>query len=358
MKKKKSQKKVSPAKKAAAKAPSRKTAAGKKSTPTASKKISKKTAGVPPKKTAAKHANKKKKASVKKAKSATSSAAKKKSAQKTTATKKTGATKKAVKKTAAKKTAAPKKASSTKAKPVASRKGSAGSGAAKSRPIAFSLEEAREVARSRSAQAEKAPRKTAPAAARKAAAQSEEPKQEARVLGAASLTDILGRNPHSDKHPAVAAEKEVPKKFAPYFKLLIELRDHVLTELDLHTKDTLKRSSKEDSGDLSSYSQHMADAGTDSFDRDFALSLVSSEQEALSEIEAAISRIHKGTYGICEITGKPIRKERLLAVPFARYSVEGQAEYEKGVRRPAQRGGAYLDSSDDTNEFFSEDSED
>ena len=49
----------------------------------------------------------------------------------------------------------------------------------------------------------------------------------------------------------------------------------------------------------------MADAGTDTFDRDFALSLVSSEQEALSEIEAAIKRIHDGTYGICESPASP-----------------------------------------------------
>ena len=81
---------------------------------------------------------------------------------------------------------------------------------------------------------------------------------------------------------------------------------------------------RRDAGDLSAYGQHMADAGTDTFDRDFALSMVASEQEALSEIDAAIKRIHDGTYGVCEITQKPIDKERLLAVPFTRYSAEAQ----------------------------------
>ena len=232
---------------------------------------------------------------------------------------------------------------------------------AKSRPIAFSLDEARHIARTRaSASARKAPKTQAPntpAAKAKKGEMPQETKPTARVLGAASLADILGRTPGTSTNPVENLKKEVPKKHHRYLELLKDLREHVLSELDLHTKDTLKRSSKEDSGNLSGYGQHMADAGTDSFDRDFALSLVSTEQEALSEIEAAIERIHKGTYGVCEITGKPIAKERLLAVPFARYSIEGQVEYEKTKRRPSQRGGAYLDSGSDGGDFLTEDSE-
>ncbi len=85
----------------------------------------------------------------------------------------------------------------------------------------------------------------------------------------------------------------------------------------------------------------MADAGTDTFDRDFALSLVSSEQEALSEVEAAIKRIKNGTYGTCEQTGKPIAKERLLAVPFTRYSAEAQKEIEKTRYRTRSQAGLF-----------------
>ena len=77
----------------------------------------------------------------------------------------------------------------------------------------------------------------------------------------------------------------MPKDLLKQYKALVALRDRVLDGLALHSQDTLKRSSKEDSGDLSSYGQHMADAGTDTFDRDFALSLLSSEQDALFEIE-------------------------------------------------------------------------
>lgn len=180
-------------------------------------------------------------------------------------------------------------------------------------------------------------------------------KQENRTLGAASISDILGYNPNAG--PKQEDANDIPPKFARYYKLLLELRQHVISGLDIHTKETLKRSSKEDSGNLSAYSQHMADAGTDTFDRDFALSLVSSEQDALYEIEDAIRRIKRGSYGICEITGKPIKKERLLAVPFAKFSVEGQVEYERTHRKSAYRGGAFGDSTEESVKFMDEDSD-
>jgi RNA polymerase-binding transcription factor DksA/lipoprotein signal peptidase len=129
----------------------------------------------------------------------------------------------------------------------------------------------------------------------------------------------------------------VPEKFKRYYKLLVDLRKHLTEGIERHSEETLKRSVKDDAGDLSAYGQHMADAGTDTFDRDFALSLVSNEQEALSEIEAAIKRIRDGTYGICEITAKPISKERLLAVPFTRYSAEAQKQIERTGTIPAPR---------------------
>ena len=306
----------------------------------------------------------KKKAAATKKKPAT---AKKKAARKAAATKgkaPASAKKTASKQTNTKVTGSAGKPKSPKEKKPAGEKSTASRGlASKSRPIAFSLDEARHIARTRasdSVRSVSAPKKQSsdtPASPAKKGEKPQEPKPAARVLGAASLAEILGRTPGTSTSPVESLKKEVPKKLHRYLELLQGLREHVLSELDLHTKDTLKRSSKEDSGNLSGYGQHMADAGTVSFDRDFALSLVSTEQEALSEIEAAIERIHKGTYGVCEITGKPISKERLLAVPFARYSIEGQVEYEKTKRHPSQRGGAYLDSGSDGGDFLTDDSE-
>jgi len=171
---------------------------------------------------------------------------------------------------------------------------------------------------------------------------------EKRSLGAASVNDILGISPDSGSNRGGADEEEknVPRKWLKYYRALIKLSEEVSDELKLHTSETLKRSSRDDTGDLSGYGQHQADAGTDTFDRDLALSMVSSEKEALYEIEEAIKRILNGTYGVCEITGKPISKARLEAVPFTRFSVEGQRQWEKMNRRKVERGGVFSDTDE------------
>ncbi len=73
----------------------------------------------------------------------------------------------------------------------------------------------------------------------------------------------------------------------------------------------------------------MADAGTDTYDRDWALGMLSSEQDAVYEIDQAIDRIRNGTYGICEMTGKPIEPGRLEAIPWTRFSLEAERELEQ-----------------------------
>jgi len=73
----------------------------------------------------------------------------------------------------------------------------------------------------------------------------------------------------------------------------------------------------------------MSDAGTDTYDRDFALSMMSLEQDGLYEIQEALSRIQHGTYGICELTGKPIEPERLEAIPWTRFSADAEKRLER-----------------------------
>ncbi|HEY1768892.1 MAG TPA: TraR/DksA C4-type zinc finger protein [Chthoniobacterales bacterium] len=89
------------------------------------------------------------------------------------------------------------------------------------------------------------------------------------------------------------------------------------------------RGSRERAPEGSPLGQHPADAGSDSYDRDFALGLLSHDQDALLEIEEALSRIEHGTYGICEVSGKPIPRTRLEAIPFARLTVAQQAQLER-----------------------------
>lgn len=123
------------------------------------------------------------------------------------------------------------------------------------------------------------------------------------------------------------------KEIAQHRNLLLELRDRVIDEISFLANDNLNRSSKESSGDLSSYSFHMADQGTDNFDREFAASLLNSEHDVLYEIDEALRRIEQGAYGVCEMSGKPIERERLKALPFARYCMAVQTEMERGKPR-------------------------
>jgi RNA polymerase-binding transcription factor DksA len=219
------------------------------------------------------------------------------------------------------------------------------------KPIAFSLDEVREIAKRNEKRSARSAATAAGRTGAEAARSNALPKGASRPpvphhIKAASVADILGFNPAKTRKAADDGDTaEVPEKLRRYYRILVELRNHVLESLGQHSEETLKRSAKEDAGDLSGYGQHMADAGTDTFDRDFALSLVSSEQEALSEVEAAIARIHAGTYGICELTGKAITRDRLLAVPFTRYSADAQKELEKNKHRSVQRAGIFADTT-------------
>jgi RNA polymerase-binding transcription factor DksA len=211
------------------------------------------------------------------------------------------------------------------------------------RPIAFSLDEIREIAKTTTKLEEEQKAVTIKVATKSAkliAADKLAKPAQPNHIKAASLADILGFNPKKKQVP-VDETDSIPEKFRRYYKLLIELRNHLTGQIDTHSEETLKRSSKDDAGDLSSYGQHMADAGTDTFDRDFALSLVSSEQEALAEVEAAIKRIKDGTYGICENSQKPIHKDRLVAVPFTRYTAEAQKDIEKNRMRSRTQAGLF-----------------
>ena len=125
--------------------------------------------------------------------------------------------------------------------------------------------------------------------------------------------------------------KVVEVKITPFLKKqkekLLALRDGMLDSMAGVAKDNLR--SRAEGSEASAFGMHQADAGSDAYDRDFALSLLSQEQDALYEIEEAIKRIDSGTYGVCEMSGKAIPHPRLEAIPFARCTVECQAQIEK-----------------------------
>ena len=108
---------------------------------------------------------------------------------------------------------------------------------------------------------------------------------------------------------------------------LLQLRDAMVDSMAGVAQDTLR--ARAEGSEASAFGMHQADAGSDAYDRDFALSLLSQEQDALYEIDEALKRIELGTYGKCEMSGKPILHARLEAIPFARYTVECQSQLEK-----------------------------
>jgi RNA polymerase-binding transcription factor DksA len=173
----------------------------------------------------------------------------------------------------------------------------------------------------------------------KAATAAREKGHKSHNIAAASIADLLGGvNPFRKGGGMVDESKQIPEKLRRYYHLLTAMREAIQKGLAFHTEEALKKNGKDDAGDLSGYSQHLADAGTDTADRDFALSLISNEQEALKEIADAIERLKSGKYGICEITNKAIPHARLMAVPFTRYSLEGQKELERNRRAHRRRG--------------------
>jgi DnaK suppressor protein len=111
---------------------------------------------------------------------------------------------------------------------------------------------------------------------------------------------------------------------------LLALKDTLLDSMNGVAKDSLR--SRAEGSEASAFGMHQADAGSDAYDRDFALSLLSQEQDSLYEIDEALKRIENATYGICEMSGKTIPHARLEALPFTRYTVECQAELEKRNR--------------------------
>ena len=168
-------------------------------------------------------------------------------------------------------------------------------------------------------------------------------------LAVATVFDILGLNPVVAKTHDKLEEQDVPRKWKKYYKMLVDLRKHHSSGVEMRAEEVLKRSAKDDAGDLSSYGQHLADAGSESFERDIAYNLISNQKEILSEIDDAIKRIKNGTYGICEITGKPIPESRLLSIPYTRCTLEGQQIKEAEIKRQkANQRASLYDMTDAT----------
>lgn len=148
------------------------------------------------------------------------------------------------------------------------------------------------------------------AAASKAAATKGDDAIHVFLTGSGPFTGVIGKSKHF-----------TPKQLKEQLRRLLEMRERVTGEIISINRDSLNHTEPDPS---------LTDQGTDTFDREFALNQLSNEQDVLFEIDEAIRRIENGSYGICEMNQVPINIERLEALPYVRYSVQAQAELEKG----------------------------
>jgi len=181
-------------------------------------------------------------------------------------------------------------------------------------------------------------KKGAPAPAKGASAQAKAaPAKPAPVKAAAAPVKAVAKKeirptprPGNNHFAVITPAKPVEIK-DPFLKRqkekLLQLRDGMLDSMSGVARDTLR--ARAEGSEASAFGMHQADAGSDAYDRDFALSLLSQEQDALYEIDEALKRIELGTYGICELCNKQILHARLEAIPFARFTVDCQSQLEK-----------------------------
>ena len=125
-------------------------------------------------------------------------------------------------------------------------------------------------------------------------------------------------------------KKKFNKKALGEFKKIILKRKNEILESIYHiSEDTLKKSQKDASGDISGYSFHMADIATDTYDREFSLGIASNERQFIYELDDALKKIEDGTFGVCEDCKAIITKTRLKAIPHARLCLKCQEKREK-----------------------------
>jgi RNA polymerase-binding transcription factor DksA len=211
---------------------------------------------------------------------------------------------------------------------------------------------------------------------------SQKPKSGSKPVKAAKAKPVAKAKPKVTPTTAKAPAKTTPKeanghdeevetrplvrmprdaKTLAFMKLqkgrLLDLRDHFLDQMQSVAQDSLR--ARAENNEASAVGQHQADAGSDAYEKDFALSLLSAEQDALYEIEEALKRIEAGSYGVCEMSNKLIPHPRLEAIPFARFTVECQQQLEKENRgrRRWDTAPQFMDSAESFSDEEEESSE-
>ncbi len=118
-------------------------------------------------------------------------------------------------------------------------------------------------------------------------------------------------------------------ELAQYKKTLLELRQKLVVNVTFMEDEALGKSRQDASGDLSNVPIHMADVGTDNYDRDLTIGLIQNGEEELRAIDEALERVGNKTFGLCEECGKKVSKVRLVALPYVKNCIECQRQEEE-----------------------------
>lgn len=153
---------------------------------------------------------------------------------------------------------------------------------------------------------------------------------------------LIPSGPHASPSRPLGAQGDAPeisieagkspfnKKELEQFRAIL-LRKRAEVAGDIHTMES--EALKGESGSLSNLPQHLAEQGSETYEQTLALDLVAADRRLVKEIDDALKRISDGTYGLCELSGKPIKAERLQELPWARYSIEAARELERRSMR-------------------------
>lgn len=149
---------------------------------------------------------------------------------------------------------------------------------------------------------------------------------------------LIPSGPTQAKHVSLGDGADLTGKKSPFGKkelakfraLLMQKRSELIGDVKNMEQEALRSNA----GSLSNLPQHMADQGSDAYDQALALDLAAVDRRLIKEIEDALKRIDDGTYGLCELTGKAIKLERLEEIPWARHSIEAAREVERRTVRP------------------------
>lgn len=260
--------------------------------------------------------------------------------KKTTSRKKTAAKKPTTAKKAAAKAAPAKKTTSRKKvaakKPTTAKKAAAAKSAAKKPAASRPAKPSGKKTKAATAKAEKPESSGKKTFASSSTGSMADARKAALKLAAAAGLRPVESIAESDRTTADQSKRLTKspltrRELAKYRELLLLKRADIVGNVSSMESEALTGGG---SGSLSHLPQHMADAGSDTYDQSLSLDIAASQRKLLQEIDDAIERIDNNTYGICQLLGIPIGKARLEAKPWAKYSIEAARRLELGRAVP------------------------